>query len=200
MTESQLEFSEVLDSCIEEIRAGRLTVEACLDRYPQFAGELRDPLMVAETLRVMPLREPSEAFRQDARPQLMSQLGPMPAGSVSLFEALRQKWNNFFIIPQTRRFSMAWMLALLLVGSVLIGGGTAYASDAAVPGQPLYGLDRSLEEIQSELTSDPEAFVALQLAFADERLSEAQELASIAESEGFQEALDGYGESIAAID
>ena len=94
---------------------------------------------------------------------------------------------------------MAWMLALLLVGSVLIGGGTAYASDAAVPGQPLYGLDRSLEEIQSELTSDPEAFVALQLAFADERLSEAQELASIAESEGFQEALDGYGESIAAI-
>lgn len=199
MTKTQLDFSDVLDLCIEDVKAGRLTVEECLDRYPEFAHELRDPLMVAETLRGLPLREPSEAFRQQARPQLMSQLGPLPAGRVSLLEMLREKWTSFFFIPQTRRFSMGWMLALLLVGSVLVGGGTAYASDAAVPGQALYGLDRSLEEIQSGLTSDPEAFVALQLAFADERLSEAQELAGKAEGKGFQEALDGYAESIAAI-
>jgi hypothetical protein len=123
----------------------------------------------------------------------------MPDGRVSLFETIRQKWTHFFMIPQTRRYSMGWMLALFLVASVLVGGGTAYASDAALPGQPLYGLDRSLEEIQSNLTNDPEAFVALQLAFADERLSEAQELASEGEDEGFQEALNGYGESIGAV-
>ncbi|MGD2048668.1 MAG: DUF5667 domain-containing protein, partial [Chloroflexota bacterium] len=199
MTETQLEFSEVLDHCIEDVKAGRFTIEACLDRYPDFAHELREPLMVAETLRGIPSREPSEAFRKQARPRLLAQLGPMPDGRVSLFETIRQKWTHFFMIPQTRRYSMGWMLALFLVASVLVGGGTAYASDAALPGQPLYGLDRSLEEIQSNLTNDPEAFVALQLAFADERLSEAQELASEGEDEGFQEALNGYGESIGAV-
>lgn len=199
MTETQLEFISVLDSCIEDVKAGRLTVEACLDRYPEFASELRDPLIAANMLRGVSPVKPSEAFRQKARPQLMAKLGPMPAGGVSLIEALRQKWTHFTFIPQTRRFSMAWMLALILVASVLVGGGTAYASDAAVPGQPLYGLDRSLEEIQSKRTHDPEAYVALQLAFADERLSEAHTLAGDAESEEFQEALDGYGETIAAI-
>ena len=98
MTETQLEFSEVLDSCIEEIRAGRLTIEACLERYPEFAGELRDPLIAADMLRGVPLVKPTGAFQQQARPRLMAQLGPMPAGTVSLFEALRQKWNNFFLI------------------------------------------------------------------------------------------------------
>lgn len=199
MTETQLEFSDVLDHCIEDVKAGRLTIEECLDQYPEFAHELREPLVVAEMLGGIPLQEPSESFRQQARPRLMAQLGPMPDGRVSLLEKIQQKWTHFFIIPQTRRLSMGWMLALFLVASVLVGGGTAYASDNAVPGQPLYGLDRSLEEIQADLTVDPQAFVALQLAFADERLSEAQELASEEEGEGFQEALNGYGESIGAV-
>lgn len=199
MTETQLEINDVLDHCIEDVKEGRFTVEECLHRYPEFAHELREPLMVAETLHGIPIQEPSVAFRKQARPRLMAQLSPMPDGKVSLLETLRQKWTRFFIVPQTRRYSMGWMLALFLVASVLVGGGTAYASDNAVPGQPLYVLDRSLEDIQSNLTNDPDAFVALQLAFADERLSEAQELTSEGEGEGFQEALNGYGESIAAI-
>lgn len=199
MTETPLEFSEILDECIEEVKASRLSVNDCLDRYPQFADELRGPLLTAELLRNAPAILPPETFKQQARSRLMPQLGPFPAGRISFFEALRQKWLQVALIPQSRRYSMAWMLALVIIGTALLGGGTAYASDAAVPGEVLYGLDRSLEEVRAGLTHDPEAFVAVQLAFADERLSEAQELASDQESKDFQEALNGYGDSIVAI-
>ncbi len=73
---------------------------------------------------------------------------------------------------------MSWLKGFAIIVSLLLGSGAAIAADAAVPGQFLYSLDRSLEDIRVALTKDPEAKVALQLKYAAERLTEAQQLSS----------------------
>jgi hypothetical protein len=94
---------------------------------------------------------------------------------------------------------MVWTVIVALVGSLLGAGGVAYAADGAAPGNALYGVDLAIEGVQTDLTKDPEASVALQLAFAEERLLESQAVSASGDSEAFYAALDGYGDAVAAI-
>jgi hypothetical protein len=73
---------------------------------------------------------------------------------------------------------MSWLKGFALIVSLLLGSGAAIAADAAVPGEFLSSLDRSLEDFRASLTKDPEAKAASQLKYAAERLSEAQGLSS----------------------
>lgn len=93
---------------------------------------------------------------------------------------------------------MPWILIAALVLGITGGGaGVAYAADGAVPGDALYGLDQAMESARYSLTSTPETRAALALAFADERLAEAQTLIdSGADGANVQQALDGYGVNI----
>jgi len=93
---------------------------------------------------------------------------------------------------------MAWILALVMAASVILGGGTVLAADAAAPGDLLYPVDRSLEDWRANLTHNPEALLKLQLAFAKERLAEAQKLADHQESLVFNQTLADYGDTLAS--
>ncbi len=93
---------------------------------------------------------------------------------------------------------MAWMLVIVTVVSLIVGGGAVYAADAAGPGDFLYGLDRAIEEVRLGLARDPEAEFALQLRFAEERLEEAGQLHAAGDAPNTKEALAGYGEALAA--
>ncbi|MGB3717607.1 MAG: DUF5667 domain-containing protein [Candidatus Promineifilaceae bacterium] len=189
----------ILASCIEGIEEDRLTVEACLERYPEIVLELREMIAMVQAIRGTLTAKPPATFSRHARSRLMTKLQPLSIENNTFFDALRHRWQRTFVMPKPRKFSLVWMLVLVAIAFVLLGGGTAYASDAAVPGQPLYALDRSLEEVQARLTKAPEASVTLHLTFAEERLSEAQELASGKGSGKFQDALGDYGETIETI-
>ena len=68
------------------------------------------------------------------------------------------------------------MAAILLVG---LGGGTAYAAQDALPGNPLYAVKVHVNEnIQTALATTPEAKAAVNTQLAQERLQEAEELAA----------------------
>ncbi len=85
------------------------------------------------------------------------------------------------------------VMALLLVGLILVGvSGTVYAADQARPGDPLYPLDRSLETLQLRLTRNPQRATALRLACAEERLSEAESLATSGDVANLEIALNAY--------
>lgn len=92
---------------------------------------------------------------------------------------------------------MAWALVIAAVVSLAAGGGVAYAADAAVPGDTLYGVDLAMEEVRLSLTSDSEAIFDYQLDRAEERLGEAKKLAASGDTENLSEALSGYGEAFA---
>jgi hypothetical protein len=91
--------------------------------------------------------------------------------------------------------AVAAILLVMLVGT----GGVIYAADEAVPGDPLYGIDQAVESMQLRLTKNPQAATELLLAFAEERLSEMEELSARGDEYNLPVALDNYGVSISKL-
>jgi len=90
------------------------------------------------------------------------------------------------------------VVALMFMVSVVVGG-TAYAADAAEPGDLLYGLDLALEQVQLDLAPNAEAAAMDHLEHAAERLVEAQNRLVDGEVDEAIIALNLYGETIASL-
>ncbi len=73
-----------------------------------------------------------------------------------------------------RRMALAVVLAALLALTV---GVTAFASESALPDNPLYSVKRLREQVQLTLTMDQQARLQLEIQLAVERLREARVMA-----------------------
>lgn len=94
---------------------------------------------------------------------------------------------------------MSWLMIGSLVLAMLGGGGVgvAYAADGASPGEALYSVDQALESAQMGLTIDEASRAELALAFAQERVTEAETLtAENASSDAIAQAAAGYQANI----
>jgi hypothetical protein len=100
---------------------------------------------------------------------------------------------------RTRRFAMVSMLVAVVLALTTGTGGVMYAADAAVPGDPLYGLDLAMESAQLRVTREPQPSTELLLSFAEERLLEAVELSGRGDRENLDVALSGYGATISSL-
>lgn len=65
---------------------------------------------------------------------------------------------------------------ILLLIALLGGGATVFASDAAKPGDLLFPVERSIEDLQIKLARSDESRTALTKKFANERLQELKEI------------------------
>lgn len=83
---------------------------------------------------------------------------------------------------------MQWTVFLLLVIS-LVGSGTVYASDQALPGDVLYPLKLSIEDARLWISDDAED-VALATRFTQTRIEEIQALIEAGREEDLQLAVD----------
>ncbi|MEA2701310.1 MAG: hypothetical protein QOE22_19 [Candidatus Parcubacteria bacterium] len=85
----------------------------------------------------------------------------------------------------------AWYRAgAALLAVLLIAGGTAYASDSALPGNPLYTVKVNIKEpIEVALATSPRAKAEKHVELAEKRLEEA---AKLAVSEGLDEETQVY--------
>ncbi len=71
------------------------------------------------------------------------------------------------------------MTAAIIAIALIAGGGTSYAAEGAVPGEFLYTVKTEINEnVKSALAISDEAEAKLQARLAEERLKEAEELAS----------------------
>ncbi|MBI4039282.1 hypothetical protein HY388_00450 [Candidatus Daviesbacteria bacterium] len=80
-------------------------------------------------------------------------------------------------VNQSKGFVPAILLVVLAALGVT-GVGTAAASNNSVPGDPLFGLDKAIEEIQVTLAGNDQARARIRLEFAKERLVELETLAN----------------------
>jgi hypothetical protein len=87
-------------------------------------------------------------------------------------------------------------LATVALVAVLIAIG--FAASDAIPGQPLYFVDRAMEKIQIQLEANREEKAKLHLEHASERLSELRELIERGEDKYIAPTLDDYQEAINA--
>ncbi len=156
-----------------------------------------------ESLRQVP--PPDEARQLAARRAFLIRARHLrPARPVTGPQDGRRKWmkrshgvsSTFYL---ERSFRMIAAIVAAILAALAATGGVAYASDGAAPGDPLYGIDQLVEQVQLGLTSDSQKAVELGLSFADERLLEAEEVAEEGSEEELDEAIRNYGQAVSTI-
>jgi hypothetical protein len=151
------ELELALDDCLQRLASGKANLAQCLARYPQYADRLRPMLEAALQVRRGRDVRPSGAVRARARARVMEHI-----------EAHPRRRRSSLVLPPLALIVMVLACMLLLFGTG--------AAQAAMPGQPLYGLKLSSEQAWCATYPDR---VSADLFLADRRASELVELASV---------------------
>lgn len=173
-------LEQKLIECLDALEHGR-SVEQILARYPDDAAALRPMLETAVQLGQLKLA-PSTAARNTSRKAFLAQAAAQQAapGPV-LWVNQVWRWLQRGLVPAMG------VAAALLVGFLLL-------TNAAIPGQPLYGAKLQLEDWRLSLARDPETVRALTEEWEARRLAEVKQLLA-----ANLEADVIFGEDIAAM-
>lgn len=153
---------EAFEDCLQAIEAGA-DIDSVLKRYPQMVDDLR-PLLEA-SLQAQSLVAPSvpeDAIRRGRARVLQHAAG--------MREAARNSSKSIFSFSR-----LATSLALALI-FVLSGTELVRASNGALPGDNLYPVKRTWEDMRLLLVFDPEGREELEDEYEQERLEEIDEL------------------------
>jgi hypothetical protein len=164
-------LADILGICLDSIEQGQMTIHQCLERYPDYRDELEPLLMTASVFQSAPEVTPSTSFRSAARIRLMNLISEISVTNPTVVRHHKQIKQPIW----KRRYAMTWAIVIALIAT-LIGGGAAYASEAALPGDALYPVKTTIEDVQLALADDQED-ANLLLDFAQERLDEMESLA-----------------------
>jgi hypothetical protein len=152
------ELEAVLDTCLNQIEAGKSDVTGCLRRYPEHAAQLQPLLEAATRLRRGREIVPSPSYKARARTQLNIYMQQNP----------QQKR----VSPILWRFAISMAAVLLL----FLASSTAFAQ-TAVPGDAFYNWKLTSESIWRLTSSDN---LAVDLALSNRRM---YELITVADNE-----------------
>lgn len=167
-------IEDILFQCIEEVKSGKTSLADCLNRYPDMRRELEPLLRIALSIKEPPDIRPSDSFKIRARVNLMEHIYAgrvVKKTSKSVpWAAMRQAWYAGWLKTTTIVVS-----AILTISA--LGAGTAYASQASIPGDTLYAVKLGTEQVQRVLTTDNVKEIYLELEFAGTRLEEMESVA-----------------------
>jgi hypothetical protein len=144
------DFDEILEQCLDKIASGESTLEECLARNPNHAVQLEPVLITADRLKRGRAVTPSPFFAARLRSELMQKTQAAPRRSIFPFLFQRMTFN----------------VAILLLIFVLTS--TAFAQ-LALPGETLYGLKLTSENVWRVVTTDP---VGTDLQISQRRINE----------------------------
>ncbi len=151
-----------LEDCLQAIQEGA-DPQTVLARYPDLADELRPLLESAQDARQFDQSPVSPKTINRGRDQLLAQVR----------EARKKQRTRMAVWPFRR---LPFAIALVLVVMVLAGTGLVTVSASSLPGDPLYGIKRTSENVQLQLAFSPSQKAALQDEFSVRRIDEAESL------------------------
>lgn len=151
---NQDELGQILDSCLELIASGSTTVEAVIDKYPQYSEQLRPPLEAAMWLQSRKeVFNPRPGFVQLSQRRLVNRFRDQgSAGGAT---------ETFSFIPaffQERRIAVQYSALLTLTAVLLFVGyrSTDFLVQRSIPGDPLYEAKITQEELRITLATNPD--------------------------------------------
>lgn len=155
---------DVLEICLKELENGA-SLDSVLARYPDQARELRPILKTAKLARRMAVPAPSSDMVRAGRARLLQRAAEMREGK---YAPSRKR-----VIPTFQRLALSFSLAAVLL---LSGTGILGASASALPGENLYPVKRTWEDVRLLLVFNSDSHDALKSHFESERLHEVSEL------------------------
>lgn len=205
MTRNLDELEQVFDLCLEQIKSGQTSLDSALAQHPGQAAELRPRLEAALWLdeRKESL-DPTPEFIAASRKHLISQIKseplPQPVANKAPAESLLLQWWRQ-IVPQglgaRRRYAFQLAIIVIFLFTTVFGGRqVAFASQDAIPGDPLYPVKITLERVEMVATLDLAEEIRLHAEFARTRLIEAQELVLEGRFDYIPDTLARFGEHV----
>jgi len=167
---------DTLAHYLEEMESGRMTIQECLAAHPAQAAEIRQLLAVVFSIPAAPSVTPATEFRQQARRELLQAISQQ-SNSVTSSGLARLKEQLGQLFPVRRIASMPALIIALALALASAGGGTAYASQDALPGDALYQVKTTMEGIQVAMAASDEGKAQVHLDLAAKRLGEAEKAA-----------------------
>jgi len=155
---------EVLEICLNEIEQGR-DVDTVLFRYPELADQLRPIIKASINAKKMVVPVPSQDIVRKNRAKLLQYAAEMREQSNA---PSRHIWS----VPLRRALVTLMVIALLFVSSTNL----VRASSNTLPGDNLYPVKRTWEDVSLFFTFDTTKREELELEHENERLDELHDL------------------------
>jgi hypothetical protein len=180
------EFDNIFNECLEHLLTGQETIEQCLQRYPAYAKELEPLLRTVVLMHEVADVKPSEEFRARARYQMqlkMAQIGSPVKRTVR-------------VVP---RWAIAACTAMLVF---VLGGSAVLASQNVMPGNLLYAVKLTTENLQVRLAGSTDSKTEQYIAMANARISEMAWMVNNDKTQNLQAAaqrLNNYYSSIGEL-
>jgi hypothetical protein len=194
-------FNDSLDA----LAAGE-PLEAILARYPRQAAELRPMLEAARAAREHGPQ--AAAVPRQAQAASRARMLARAAELRRQRAAARPAGGGLLALARVRTWALAHRAVSIalafLLGFVLGTYGVVSASAGSLPGEPLYGIKRTLEQTQLLFSPGPRARAELETSFSERRVDEVQRLLAGARSAfvtfgGTLERIDGQRWTVAGI-
>jgi hypothetical protein len=167
---------DLLEACLQDLENGA-DVESVLKRFPEHADQLRPILNAAVQARILAVPAPSSDAMRRGRAKFMQRAAE-----------LRERKSAPIILPR-RVIPLFQRLAITLgITSVLLVSGTGLvnASSSALPGENLYTVKRSWEDVRLFFAFNQDQRISLQGEFENERLKEVSDLITEGRDEPIQ--------------
>lgn len=181
-------FEDILAQCIEDVKAGRSSIDDCLDRHSLIRERLEPLLRIALEIRAVPDVRPSAGFKVRARVRLMEQIHQQ--GTVSRWPWFR--YSNQVRLSPHSRLSMVHVIVAIALALSALAGGTAYAAQDSLPGDPLYSVKLATERAGMILPGADFARTERALNLAERRVREMVTLAERGRSQDLGLAVEKY--------
>jgi hypothetical protein len=133
-------LSEILDECTDRVARGE-SVDACVADYPDYAVDLRDELEAAVLFRGAFGFQPRADAKRAARLRMHAALDRKQSKRFRMRIALPRSW----FATGSRIAASAAVAVVALVAS---GTGTVLVAQSSTPGDLLYTVKRTGEEVQ----------------------------------------------------
>jgi hypothetical protein len=187
------EFDEALQSCLDLIRGGRETIDSVVARYPEYGEELRAQLEIALWLSsVSAALDPRPGFVAASRNRLVSRIQQESQPEVVAPMSWGERLQNFLSIQKVAPVAFVFVLMLGLV----VSGTVVSASQKSLPGDDLYSVKLTLEQIALATSLDEKNDAELQIQFVENRLTEVQALIVEERYEEVAESIQVYEEQV----
>ena len=152
---SNKEFDNIFNECMERLLAGGETIGQCLQRYPAYAKELEPLLRTVVLMHKVADVKPSDEFRSRASYQMQLKMA--------------QSAPPRRITRRVPRWAIAACTAMLVF---VLGGGAVLAAQNVMPGNILYAVKLTTEDLQLKLADSTESKTEQYIAMANERITE----------------------------
>jgi hypothetical protein len=155
---------EPLEICLQILEKGG-TLEDCLARFPSLASDLRPFLESAQTVRGL-----------DSTPVSVNAITRGRVRVLNRAAQLRKNPAPRAIFPFVLRLATTSLLVITIIS--ITGNGLIGASANAIPGDALYPVKRSVEDIRLKLAPDVKDKATIQKEFSSRRIKETEILLS----------------------